>query len=154
MKNMAEGIESGLSLIKAGVAVDERGQVQFCNSFDMKEIQRFYIVSNHQPQFIRAWHGHKKEGKYAFVITGAAIFAAVKIDNWDSPAKDLPVQRFVLSEKNPGILKIPAGFAHGFNTLLPGTKVMFFSTSSLEESSGDDYRYEYNYWNPWEVNPR
>ncbi len=154
MKNMTECIGGGLSVIEAGMAVDDRGQIQFCNGFDMKEIQRFYIVSNHQSQFIRAWHGHKKETKHAFVVTGAAIFAAVKINNWDNPAKDVPIQRFILSEKDPGILKIPAGFAHGFKTLTPDTKVMFFSTSSLSESSDDDYRYEYNYWDPWEVEPR
>jgi len=141
--------ECGLEIIKAGIAVDDRGQIQFCNEFDMKEVQRFYIVSNHQSQFVRAWHGHKKECKYAFVVSGAAVFAAVRIDNWDNPSRDIPVERFVLSEKNPRLLKIPAGFANGFKTLMPDTKVMFFSTSTLGQSSDDDFRFEYDYWNPW-----
>lgn len=154
MKDTQECLQDSLIVIKAGIAVDDRGQIQFCNGFDMKDIKRFYIISNHQPQFVRAWHGHKKESKYAFVVTGAAIFAAVKIDNWDIPSKDLSVQRFVLSEKTPGILRIPAGFANGFKTLLPDTKIIFFSTASLEESSNDDYRYNADYWNPWAIEPR
>ena len=140
--------------IAGGLSVDDRGQIQFCNGFDMSYIKRFYIVSNHETPFIRAWHGHKKETKYAFVVSGAAIFAAVKIDDWENPKKNTEVFRFVLSEKKPGLLHIPAGYAHGFKTLAMDTKVMFFSTSSLEESAGDDYRFEYRYWNPWDVEPR
>lgn len=140
--------------IEGGIAIDDRGQIQFCNSFDMKNIRRFYVVSNHEPRFVRAWHGHKKEAKYAFVVSGAAIVAAVKIDNWQYPDKNSPIQRFVLSGKKPCIFKIPAGYAHGFKTLAADTKVMFFSTTTLDESRDDDYRYEYNYWNPWDVEPR
>lgn len=140
--------------IEGGITIDDRGQIQFCNGFDMKNIRRFYIVSNHEPQFVRAWHGHKKETKYAFAVSGAAIIAVVKIDNWDHPDKKGPVRRFVLSEKKPCIFKIPAGYAHGFKTLVADTKVMFFSTSTLKESLNDDYRYEANYWNPWDIKPR
>jgi len=28
---------------------------------------------------------------------------------------------------------------------------MFFSTSTIDESRGDDIRYDARYWNPWEV---
>lgn len=143
-----------VELIQGGLAIDDRGQIQFCNDFDLSVIRRFYTVSNHASHFIRAWHGHKKETKYAYVVSGAAIVAAVKIDDWDAPSKDLDVKRFVLSEKKPGVLKIPAGYANGFKTLLPDTKIMFFSTSSLEESLGDDYRFEAHYWNPWDVEER
>jgi dTDP-4-dehydrorhamnose 3,5-epimerase len=147
-------MNDSLEYIEGGIAIDERGQIQFCNNFKMGGIRRFYTISNHQAQFIRAWHGHEKETKYVFVISGAAIIAAVKIDNWEHPDKTAFVHRHILSEKKPGILKIPAGFAHGFKTLTPDTKIMFFSTVTLEESLNDDYRYEFNYWDPWEVKPR
>lgn len=143
-----------LEYIEGGIVIDERGQIQFCNSFNMKDIRRFYIIENHEPQFIRAWHGHKKETKCAFVISGAALIAALKIDNWVHPDKSAVMHRHILSEKKPGILKIPAGFAHGFKTLTIDTKIMFFSTLTLEESLTDDYRYKFDYWNPWEVKPR
>lgn len=147
---MSEKVE----FIEGGIAIDDRGQIQFCNRLDLKKMRRFYIVSNHSPQFVRAWHGHKKEAKYVFVASGSAIVAAVKIDNWDHPDRRANVHRYVLSEKKPGILKIPAGYANGFKTLEEGTKIIIFSTRTLEESLGDDYRFEANYWNPWNVEPR
>lgn len=143
-----------LELLEARVAVDDRGQLLFCNGLDMSAVKRFYVVSNHESRFIRAWHAHKKEAKLAVVVSGAAVVAAVKIDDWDSPDKKAQVHKFILSEKNPGVLVIPAGYANGFMSLLPATQVMFFSSSTLEESKGDDYRYDADYWNPWEVVPR
>lgn len=147
-------VQEGVELISGGIAVDDRGQISFCNDFDMRGIRRFYCVSNHEPLFIRAWHGHKKEEKFVYVVSGAAIVAAVMVDDWDKPSKDLEVQRFVLSEKKPAILKIPKGHANGFRTLLPDTKIVFFSTSTLEESLGDDYRFDSYYWNPWNIEER
>ena len=147
-------VEEKPEQIEGGLAVDDRGQIQFCNNFDFKNIRRFYAVLNHEPNFVRAWHGHKKETKYVFVITGAVIVAAVKIDNWEKPNKNTAVQRFVLSEKKSCILKIPAGYANGFKTLTPDTKIIFFSTVTLEESLKDDYRFEAQYWNPWDIEER
>ncbi len=147
-------MESEIELIEGGIAVDDRGEIQFCNKFSMQGIKRFYVVSNHQSQFVRAWHGHKKEVKYVFVVSGAAVIAAVKIDNWEKPDKNASVQRFVLSAKKSCILKIPAGYAHGSKTLTPDAKVIFFSTATLEESLKDDYRFEAHYWNPWDIEQR
>ena len=143
-----------LSLIEGGISVDDRGELLFCNDFDMTEIVRFYQVSNHSSNFIRAWHAHKKESKYVHVASGAVIIAAVKIDNWEEPSKDLKIEKFILSAKKPRILFIPAGYAHGYKTLVPDTKLMFFSTASLDKSIDDDYRYEAYYWNPWEIEER
>ena len=142
------------SLIKGGISVDDRGELLFCNDFDMTDIVRFYQVSNHSSNFIRAWHAHKKESKYVHVASGAAIVAAVKIDNWDEPSKDLKIEKFILSAKTPGILLIPSGYAHGYKTLLPETKLIFFSTSRLDESINDDFRYDAFYWNPWKIKER
>ncbi len=147
-------MEEKLELIEAGIAVDDRGQIQFCNGFDLKDMRRFYIVSNHQSHFVRAWHAHKKETKYAFVITGAAVVAAVKIDNWEKPNKNAVVQRFILSEKKPSVLRIPAGYANGFKTLTSDTKIMFISSSTLQESLNDDIRFPADYWNPWTIEAR
>lgn len=135
-------------------AVDDRGAVKFCNNFDMRDVRRFYVVANHETRFVRAWHAHKEETKYAFAATGAAVLAAVRIDDWESPNASAEVRRFVLSEDKPGVLQIPGGYAHGFMTLRPDTRLMFFSTSTLEESIADDYRYAFDYWNPWAVTPR
>ena len=123
-----------------GLAVDDRGSVSFVNDFNFNNVKRFYTVENHKRDFTRAWHAHKKEAKYVMVIKGSAIVGAVKIDDWDNPSKTTEVNRFILSEKNPSILYIPNGFANGFKSLTDDTKIVFFSTSTLEDSLGDDIR--------------
>ncbi len=141
-------------LIEAGVSIDDRGKLMFANDFDFHDVKRFYMVSNHKTGFVRAWHAHKKEAKYILVVSGAAIIGAVEIDNWESPSIKAQINRYVLSTDKPSILYIPAGFANGFMTLTPETQVMFFSTSTIEESKNDDYRYPARYWDIWNVEER
>jgi dTDP-4-dehydrorhamnose 3,5-epimerase len=117
----------------------------------MRGVKRFYVVSNHKTEFIRAWHAHKKENKYVTVVNGVAIIAAVKIDNWDKPSKDSKIYRYVLSATKPTVLFIPKGYANGFMTLKKDTKLIYFSTATLDESRNDDIRYDAYYWNPWRV---
>ena len=141
-------------LIKGGLAVDDRGQVSFVNDFDFDGVKRFYAVENHARGFIRAWHAHKKEAKYLMVVSGAALVGAVAIDDWDKPSKDAQVHRHVLSAHSPSVLYIPAGYANGFMSLAEDTRILFFSTRTLEQSLGDDIRYNARYWNPWTVEER
>ncbi|MFW9896815.1 MAG: dTDP-4-dehydrorhamnose 3,5-epimerase family protein, partial [Candidatus Thorarchaeota archaeon] len=105
---------------------------------------------------IRAFHGHLKEAKYVYVAKGSAIVAIVELDNVESPSKLQKVERFILSDKNPQILFIPPKYANGFRPLEVDTRIIFFSTSSLEESKGDDYRYPADYWGKriWKVEDR
>jgi dTDP-4-dehydrorhamnose 3,5-epimerase len=145
---------SDFSQIPGGKAFDDRGSLSFINDLDLTMFKRFYIVENHSKGFVRAWHGHKKEAKAVVVVSGAALVAAVKVDNWDSPSKNLQIERVVLSAEKPGALLIPAGYANGFMTLTESAKVMFFSTSSLEESAGDDFRFDARLWNPWNIEER
>lgn len=142
---------AGLVLMEGKISIDDRGEVAFVNEFDMSNVKRFYTVTNHAVRFIRAWHAHKKEAKFVTVVNGAAIVAAVRVDDWDKPSKDLKVYRYVLSAAKPAVLYVPEGYANGFMTLKKNTKLVFFSTATLEESSGDDIRYDAYYWNPWEI---
>lgn len=134
------------TIIECGEAVDQRGKVSFANGFDFDQIKRFYIVENSQVGLIRAWHAHKHESKYAFVLKGEAIIAAVAVDNWEKPSKEAKVHRFHISGKKPCILYVPAGYANGFISLAPETQIMFFSTSTIDQSKQDDYRYDPRYW--------
>ena len=138
-------------MMEGGLGVDDRGTVAFVNGFAFEGVKRFYLVSNHSQGFVRAWHAHRKEAKYVTVVQGAAVVAAVAGDNWEKPSKDAKVHRFVLSAHKPGVLFIPAGYANGFMSLTEDAKLMFFSTSTLEESKGDDVRYDARYWDAWQV---
>jgi len=141
-------------LIKGGVAVDDRGKVSFVNDFDFEGVKRFYAVENHSRGFIRAWHAHRREAKYVMVVKGAALIGAVEIDDWDNPSRESQVHRHVLSESTPSVLYIPAGYANGFMSLTENTKILFFSTTTLEDSMGDDIRYDARHWDPWTVEER
>ena len=140
--------------IEGGLVVDDRGEVGFVNECDLQGVRRFYTVNNHSRGFVRAWHGHKKESKYLTVVQGAMLVCVVKPDNWKSPSRDLPIERFVLSEHKPAILYIPEGHAHGTMSLTEDAKLLVFSTAALEESLSDDYRLPFDYWDPWEVKQR
>tara|TARA_R110000824_G_scaffold375398_1_gene566295 strand:- start:1399 stop:1812 length:414 start_codon:yes stop_codon:yes gene_type:complete len=136
-----------VKLIDGGVAVDDRGQLSFVNDFNFENVKRFYMVENHEKGFIRAWHGHKKEGKYVYVPSGAILIGAVDLDTEQ-------IDRFVLSSSKPQVLYIPPGYANGFMNLQDNTKVIFFSTSTLEESVGDDIRFEWDKWDIWNIERR
>lgn len=141
-------------LIDGGLNVDDRGETAFVNGFSFEGVKRFYMVSNHKPGFVRAWHAHKQAGKYVLVVQGAALIGAVAIDNWESPAKDAQVHRFVLSANKPAVLYIPAGYANGAMTLTENTKIIYFATDTLEEAKQDDYRYPARYWDIWHTEER
>jgi|TARA_R100000664_G_scaffold31141_1_gene44453 dTDP-4-dehydrorhamnose 3,5-epimerase len=134
-------------IISGGLAVDDRGVVSFINDFNFSNVKRFYQVENHRQGFIRAWHGHKKEGKYVYVCQGSALVGAVNMETNE-------INKFVISSKSPKILWIPPGYANGFKNLEENTKIIFYSTSTLEESMGDDIRFEYDKWDIWKEDYR
>jgi hypothetical protein len=144
----------GPELLRGGLAVVDRGEVGFVNEFAFADVKRFYTVSNHVQGFVRAWHAHRHEAKYVLAVSGSALVCCVRIDDWETPSPDLEVNRFVLSERSPAVVRVPEGYANGFMTLTPDAKLMFFSTSTLEDSLGDDVRYPAHYWDPWQVEER
>ena len=130
-------------LMNGGISVDDRGSVRFVNDFNFENVKRFYQVENHRQGFIRAWHGHKKEGKYVYVSSGSALIGVVNMETEK-------VEKFVLSSKSPRVLYIPPNNFNGFKSLEENTVILFFSTSTLEESLGDDIRESHDKWNIWD----
>jgi dTDP-4-dehydrorhamnose 3,5-epimerase len=144
-------IDSKPTLLQGGLAADDRGELGFVNDFHFTGVKRFYTVANHRQGFVRAWHAHRREAKYVTAVSGAAVAGAVRIDDWDAPSRNLVPERFVLSAHKPAVLYVPAGYANGFMSLTHDLKLMFFSTASVEESLGDDIRYDARYWDIWQV---
>ena len=132
-----------IKIINGGISVDDRGSVRFVNDFNFDGVKRFYQVENHDINYIRAWHGHKKEGKYVYVTSGTILLGIVNMES-------LEVKTHVVSAKSPKIIFIPPVNYNGFQTLEKNTTVLFFSTSSLEESLDDDIRQDWDKWNIWE----
>ena len=59
------------------------------------------------------------------------------------------VNKFYLDSRKPQLLYIPEGYANGFQNLTENNQLIIFSTSSLEESLGDDIRFDFGKWNIW-----
>lgn len=134
------------SLIKGSNYIDHRGQISFVNDMKFDAIERFYIISNSAENPIRAWQGHKIDNKYFYCIQGVIRVHYVKIDNWESPSKDLKVDSIVLSDMESNVLHIPEGYANAIESLEAGSKLLTFSTSPLNQTSEDDVRFDSDMW--------
>jgi dTDP-4-dehydrorhamnose 3,5-epimerase-like enzyme len=141
-------------LIRGGVASDDRGRVMFANDFDLSLCRRFYVVENFAVGTVRAWHAHRHERKWVLAVAGAALACCVEIDDWDTPSLDAEVHRFTLDAAQPAVLAVPAGYANGAMSLLPGTRLMYLSDAALSTSLEDDVRYPARHWDPWHVDER
>lgn len=141
-------------IYKGDIAVDDRGELQFINQLDLSKVKRFYTVQNHTPGFIRAWHGHLKEEKYLTMISGSALVAVIRMIPSSSSGNGYAMRAsfqtdgysniYALNSSGPRVLYIPGGYAHGFKLLTEDSKIMIFSTATVEESKKDDYRYDAN----------
>ena len=140
--------------IKGGKAVDDRGVLTFINDLNLDGFKRFYVVENHEQGFIRAWHGHLRETKAITVVKGSILVGAVKMTDATNPDKSVIPTRYVVSADTPSIVLIPSGYANGFKTLTQDAIVLIFSSSSLDESQGDDFRFDFDYWNVWDIEQR
>ena len=59
-----------IEIINVNTSYDDRGDIVYCNEFNFKKKKkRFYQITNNI-NFIRAWHGHKKEDKFLLVQKG------------------------------------------------------------------------------------
>jgi dTDP-4-dehydrorhamnose 3,5-epimerase-like enzyme len=136
-------------IIQGGNYVDARGKLIFFNDFDMKNVRRFYVIEHPDSSIIRAWQGHKKEEKWLYVMKGSFKVVLVKPDDWDNPSLDLEPTEFILRAKANQVLYIPGNFANGLKALEPESRIMVFSSFTVEESSRDNYRFDKEQWYEW-----
>lgn len=137
------------NIIKGGEFEDERGKLIFFNEFDMKEVKRFYIIEHPDSTTVRAWQGHQKEQKWFYVLAGSFKIVLVQPDNWQKPSDQLAVEEFILQTTVQQVLYIPGGYANGFKALEPKSKIMVFSSFTVEESSNDNFRFDKTWWYDW-----
>ncbi len=134
------------SIINGKLRSDERGVVKFINDFNFEGIKRFYLIENANTKIIRAFHGHMKEAKYVYVVSGSILLCTVFLDDSKNPSRENKIEKFILKADLPQMLYIPPSYANGFRVLEENVKVIFFSTSTLEESLKDDFRFPPDYW--------
>lgn len=134
------------NLLKGSRFADERGVLNFFNSFEMNEIVRMYDIAPASTQTIRAWQGHQNEKKWFYCNSGAFIVNLFKLDNFENPSVDLVAERHELIAENPMILAVPGGFANGFKAYKENSKLIVFSNFTLEESKADNFRFPLEQW--------
>lgn len=138
-------------LISRETRYDIRGSVSFHHpSFKLSKFDRFYLVKNLKVGQVRAWHGHIKESKAIVVTQGVGQFCAIEIDDWKNPSQNLTIDSKVISSESSEILIVPPGHVNGFKSLTNDLCVLFLSDKSVTESLEDDFRFPFNFWNPWE----
>ena len=125
-------------IIEGNRIFDNRGSLRFSNNLNFKSLKRLYIVHNYSKNFVRAWHGHKKEEKYICCIKGTFQISAVKLDNLKKPNKKNKIFTYYLNENNNNFVYVPKGFANGSMSLEENSKLLIFSTLTIEESLKDD----------------
>ena len=133
-------------IIQGGNFSDHRGTISYVNDFSFAAIERFYIITNSDENPIRAWQGHKLDAKNFYCLSGAFKIHFVKVDNWESPAKNLDVETILVSESDSKIVHIPAGYANAIESLESNSKLISFSTLPLTNVKEDEARYPSDYW--------
>lgn len=125
---------------------DERGILTFNNSFDASQVKRIYTVQNCSTHFVRGWQGHTIEQRWFSCTNGRLRIQCVKLDDFENPSKDLPIEEFVLSSDDLDILHVPAGYITAIQTLTDNTKLLSMSDYGLGEVD-DVVRFPLNYFN-------
>ena len=125
---------------------DERGNVSYVNDLSFTNIKRFYTIEHNKDNVIRAWQAHKHEEKFFFPLEGAFIVHLIPIDDWNNPSQKMEPYTFNLNTESCKLLRVPKGYANGFINTKPKSKLLIFSTSSLNESKTDDIRFGINYF--------
>lgn len=132
--------------IKGGIARDYRGQVRFVNDFDMTQVKRFYLIKNANTELVRGWRAHRIEQRWFYVISGTFAIDLVKIDDWDNPSQELPIEKCVLKMNVQQVLYVPPGYGTAFQALEKESQLLVFADHVVERAKEDDHTWSLDYF--------
>lgn len=135
-----------IHIIQGGLAKDLRGQIRFVNDFDMSLVKRFYIIKNADSELIRGWRAHRIEQRWFYVISGSFIMNIVKIDDWDSPSQNLPIESKTLNVHDNQVLHLSEGYGTAFFALEENSEILVFSNFGIEHAPSDNYTWPSDYF--------
>ena len=136
------------TLFPISIHKDERGELRYCNEFDLTSSKRFYSIAFSGSEQIRAWQAHKIEYTSIIPIQGITKVVLVRIEDFDNGIAGA-VYEFTLDSKSPEVLVVPGGFANGLQSKSEDSALMIFSSLNLEEAKSDDYRFEKDKFYTW-----
>ena len=138
-----------VKVIQGEIFEDYRGKIASLNAFRFPDVERVYFIHHPDVSIIRGWHGHRYEKKWFYCVKGRFTIGLVKIDNWESPSKDLKPVMYVLSETDSKIICVPEGYANCIKAEIPDSVLLVFSSKTLPEAFADSWRYDKDYWFKW-----
>jgi dTDP-4-dehydrorhamnose 3,5-epimerase-like enzyme len=135
----------GPRIINGGSHSDERGWLQFNNSFDATNIKRIYIIENKETTFVRGWQGHRIEQRWFSVLQGSFKIEMIAIDNWENPSKGLKSLSFIVDAETLDVLHVPQGYVTSIQALKEGAKLLVMADYLLGAIQ-DEYRFDIDYF--------
>jgi len=135
-----------ISKILASFHENDRGVLVAHNFPTNFYAKRSYAISTYNAGTIRAWHAHKSEEKIFYCRKGRGVLSLIKIDDFNSPAEYLPIERYVLDDQEKTAIYVPGGYAHGIAILANESEFVVHSNFTLEDSEKDTYRYSPDFW--------
>jgi dTDP-4-dehydrorhamnose 3,5-epimerase-like enzyme len=135
----------GPRIINGGSHSDERGRLQFNNSFDATNIKRIYIIENKETTFVRGWQGHRIEQRWFSVLQGSFKIEMIAIDNWENPSKGLKSLSFIVDAETLDVLHVPQGYVTSIQALKEGAKLLVMADYLLGAIQ-DEYRFDIDYF--------
>ncbi|MGV8947029.1 MAG: WxcM-like domain-containing protein [Lutibacter sp.] len=132
-------------LIKGGQHTDNRGQIHFNNDLDLTEVKRIYTIENLSTETIRAWQGHKIEQRWFAAVSGSFKITLIKVDNWETPSKNLTPFIVELQSAQLNVLHIPAGYISSIQSLQENS-ILLVMADYLLGAIKDEFRFEIDYF--------
>jgi dTDP-4-dehydrorhamnose 3,5-epimerase-like enzyme len=132
-------------IITGGCHSDDRGILQFNNSFDATAVKRIYLIENKETTFVRGWQGHRIEQRWFSVLQGSFKIELIAIDDWEHPSRDLKSLSFIVNAKALDVLYVPQGYVSSIQALEEGAKLLVMADYLLGAIE-DEYRFEIDYF--------
>ena len=109
----------GVRIKRLKLIPDERGLLMEMLRDDDEFFQRFgqVYLSVVYPGVVKGWHYHRKQTDHFVFVKGMA--KVVLYDNRDGSKTKGEVNEFFMGEKNPVLVRIPPGVAHGMKGMEP-----------------------------------
>ena len=134
----------GVQLAPLKVNADDRGYLIVLGSSGRKDapdlpvMREVYLVGDMAKGTVRAFHKHATLWDYFFISNGSAKFVLVD-DRPVSPTKG-EMNTFVLTERNPSLLIVPAGVYHGWMSLEDSTQMVSLANEPYDPEKPDEKR--------------
>lgn len=138
-----------IQVIQGEVFTDNRGKISSLNNFHFDGVRRAYLIHHPDASIVRGWHAHKFERKWFYCVKGRFSVALVKVDNWESPSKDLKAEIFHLSEDESKIVCVPTGYANCLKAKTEDAVMLVLSDKILPDAYSDSWRYDSSMWVDW-----